>query len=160
MKLTTYRTWASALWLTAIGGKAAALWSRSSNWPLSIDADGLTLRYWRTVPCRRVPWSSISRIGVSRSYLDGHVCEMRIHHRGGVSKISVRGLRDGEEAVGAVLTMFKRKHRGRPIEDPTDIEPMTNDNRLAGDDRRSPRVKAARIARQYPEAHALARHSS
>jgi hypothetical protein len=107
MKVTlalTYRAWMLALFPTTLGLGTAALWWRSLNWPLRVDADGVTLRRHR-----RLPWSAISRIGVSRSYLDGRVCEMRIHHHGGsVAKIPVRGLRDGERVAGAILTMFKR----------------------------------------------------
>jgi hypothetical protein len=92
---------------TTLGLGTAALWLRSLSWPLRIDTEGLTLRYHR-----RLPWKSISRIGVSRSYLDGHAHEICIHHRGGVSKIPLRGLRDGELVADSILTMFKRT-RGR-----------------------------------------------
>jgi hypothetical protein len=87
------------------------------SWPLRIDADGLTLRYHR-----RLPWSSISRIGISRSYLDGHAREVRIHHRSGVNKIPLRGLRDGEMVADTILTMFKRTRGRRPNGIPTEIE--------------------------------------
>jgi hypothetical protein len=102
-----------ALLPTTLGVGTAALWWRSLNWPLRVEADGLTLRHHR-----KLPWTSISRIGVSRSYLDGHVCEMRIHHHGCVAKVSVRGLRDGEEVAGAILTMFKETRGTRPNADP------------------------------------------
>ena len=78
-----YRTWISLL-PTTFGAGIAALRQRSLSCPLSIDADGLNLGHHR-----KLPWTSIKKIGISRSYLDGYINEMRIHHRGGVSKISV-----------------------------------------------------------------------
>ena len=107
----------------------AALWLRSLNRPLSVDADGLTLRYHR-----RLPWSSIKKIGISRSYLDGHVSEMRIHHRGGVSKIKVRELRDGEKVVGMVLTMFKLTRRAGTGSELRANEPAPDITRFVGGD--------------------------
>lgn len=110
MLAPSYRAWMLALFPATLGVGTAALWWHSLNWPLRVDADGVTLRRHR-----KLPWSTITRIGVSRSYLDGHMCEMRIHHHGGsVAKIPVRGLRDGEKVAGAILTLFKRTRGTRP----------------------------------------------
>jgi hypothetical protein len=125
----SYRAWMLALFPTTLGVGTAALWWRNLNWPLRIDADGATLRGHR-----RLPWSAISRIGVSRSYLDGHVCEMRIHHHGGsVAKIRVRDLRDGEQVAGAILTMFKRA-RKPPDRRRAKIEQIPEENGFLGHD--------------------------
>jgi hypothetical protein len=108
----SYRTWMLALIPTTLGVGTAALWLRSLKWPLRIDAAGLTLRYhgW-------VDWRSVRKIGVSRSYLDGHVSQIRIHHEGGgVSKISVQGLQDGQKVVRTILAMFEQAHRLRALE--------------------------------------------
>ena len=94
-----YRPWMLALFPTTLGVGTLALWWRSLNWPLRIDSDGVTLRRHR-----RLLWNSINRIGVSRSYGDGHVSEMRIHHHGTVSRIPVHGLRDGDEVAAAIIT--------------------------------------------------------
>jgi hypothetical protein len=119
-----------------VGVGTVALWWRRLNRPLRIDAEGLTLRHHR-----RLPWSAISRIGVSRSYLDGHVFEMRIHHHGTVSKIPLRGLRDGEEIAGIILTMFKGKRRTRPNRDANEIAPIAAETRLAGPDQFANQVR-------------------
>jgi hypothetical protein len=121
----SYRTWMLALLPATLGVGTAALWLRSLSWPLNIDADGLTLRYHR-----RLPWSAIKRIGVSRGYLDGHVCEMRIHHHGGVSRIRIRELRDGDEVAGMILTMFKRTRRAHGGEGPRAVEPTPDITRF------------------------------
>jgi hypothetical protein len=124
----SYRTWMLALLPTTLGVGTAALWLRSLSWPLSIDADGLTLRYHR-----KLRWSSMRKIGVSRSYLDGHVGEIRIHHRGGVRRIPLRGLRDGERIAEMIITLFKQTRRGDAGDAPTTGGPDIT--RFAGDDR-------------------------
>jgi hypothetical protein len=126
---SSYRLWMLALFPTTLGVGTVALWWRSLDWPLRIDADGVTLRHHR-----RLPWNAISRIGVSRSYLDGHLCEMRIHHHGTISRIPVRRLRDGEEVAGAILTMFKRTRGTRQSGTATDLEPIRDETPLAGPD--------------------------
>jgi hypothetical protein len=98
-----YRTWMVLLLPSTLGLGSAVLWLRSLHWPVDIDPTGLTLRSHR-----RVAWSSIRRIGVSRSYLDGHISEMRIHHHGGVSKIPIGALEDGERVARIILAMFAR----------------------------------------------------
>jgi hypothetical protein len=103
-----YRMWMFALFPTTLGVGTAALWLRSLSWPLRIDAAGLTLRHRR-----RVDWQSVRKIGVSRSYLDGHVGEMRIHHDRGICKIPLQGLKDGEEVAETILSMFKQVDRAR-----------------------------------------------
>jgi hypothetical protein len=123
-----YRLWMLALFPTTLGVGTLALWWRSSNWPLRIDADGVTLRRHR-----RLLWNSISRIGVSRSYGDGHVSEMRIHHHGTVSRIPVHGLRDGDEVAAAIITMFKRA-RGHATGRMTKVMPVADETSLAGPD--------------------------
>jgi hypothetical protein len=104
-----------------------ALWERSLNCQLRLDEDGLTLRH-----NRKVPWNSICKIGVSRNYLDGHVSEVRIHHSGGINKISIRGLRDSETVVRDMLTIFERTRRSRAVTDRPIMDPSPNINSVAG----------------------------
>lgn len=101
-----YRIWLLALLPTTLGVGTLLLWLRSLNWPQSIDAGGITLRY-RRYP-RRVPWHSIRNICVSCSYLDGHVKEMRLHYADGTSKIPVDSLQGGQEVVRTILAMFEQ----------------------------------------------------
>jgi hypothetical protein len=96
-----------ALLPSTLGLGTALLWLHSMHWPLDIDPAGLTLR-----SRRRVAWRSIRRIGVSRSYLDGHISEMRIHHDGGVSKIPINSLENGDRVARIILAMFARIDRG------------------------------------------------
>jgi hypothetical protein len=112
-----YRMWMFALFPTTLGLGSAALWLRSLSWPLRIDATGLTLRHHR-----RVDWRAIKRIGVSRSYLDGHVSQLRIHHDGGVSKVPLHDLQDGEKVARTILDMFQQTHRVRALEQRVDAE--------------------------------------
>ena len=142
-----YRTWMLALLPKTLGVGIAALWLRSLSRPLSIDADGLTLRH------HKLPWASIKRIGISRSYLDGHISEVRIHHRGGVSKIPVRELRDGERVAGIILTMFKRTLAARTGEELRDIEPMPDITRFEGSDRLT--IQHVQVARHSPSRDTL-----
>ena len=102
-----YRAWMVALLPSTLGLGTAVLWLHSMHWPLDIDPAGLTLR-----SRRRVAWRSIRRIGVSRSYLDGHISEMRIHHDGGVSKIPINSLENGDRVARIILAMFARIDRG------------------------------------------------
>jgi hypothetical protein len=139
----SYRTWLFALLPKTLGVGTAGLWLRSMDWLLRVDTDGLTLRYHR-----RVPWSSIKRIGISRSYLDGHVREVRIHHRGGVSKVPLGQLRDGEEVAGLILSMFKRTCEARTggnmkIPEPTRARFVARD-RLGSEDAPVARHRPAR----------------
>jgi hypothetical protein len=100
-----YRTWMVLLLPSTLGLGSAVLWLRTLPWPVEIDptGTGLTLRSHR-----RVAWSSIRKIGVSRSYLDGHISEMRIHHDRGVNKIPLNALEDGERVARIILAMFAR----------------------------------------------------
>jgi hypothetical protein len=105
-----YRTWMFVLFPSTLGLGSAALWLHSLNWPLELDEAGLTLRNHR-----QVSWAAIRKIGVSRSYRDGHVCQIRIHYCDGVSKIPVHALRDGQTVVRAILTMFANADRARAL---------------------------------------------
>ena len=117
-----------ALFPATLGVGTLALWWRSLNWPLHIDAEGVTLRRHR-----RLLWSSISRIGVSRSYRDGYVSGMRIHYHGTVSRISVHGLRDGDEVAAAIISMFKRA-RGQATGRIKKVMPVADETSLASPD--------------------------
>ena len=103
-----YRNLMIALFPTTLGLGTAVLWLYSLGWPLSIDEGGLTLRNHR-----RVHWYSMRNIAVSRSYLDGHVSEICIHHEGGTSKIPVDRLQDGQDVVRIILAMFEHVNRAR-----------------------------------------------
>jgi len=103
-----YRTWMFVLFPSTLGLGSAALWLHSLNWPLELDEAGLTLRNHR-----QVSWAAIRKIGVSRSYRDGRVCQIRIHYGDGVSKIPVHALQDGQTVVRAILTMFANADRAR-----------------------------------------------
>jgi hypothetical protein len=95
---------------STLGLGSAALWLHSMNWPVEFDDAGLTLRNRR-----QVSWSAIRKIGVSRSYRDGHVSQIRIHYFDGVSKIPVRALHDGQTVVRAILTKFADVDRARVL---------------------------------------------
>ena len=103
-----YRTWMFALLPSTLGLGSALLWLHSMYWPLEIDEAGITLRNYR-----RVGWHSIRRIGVSRSYLDGHVSAIRIHYDRGVSKKPIRALADGDRVARVILGMFALTNRNR-----------------------------------------------
>jgi hypothetical protein len=96
-----YRNWMMALFPTTLGLGTALLWLCTLNCPQSIDETGVTLRYGR-----RVGWCSIRKIGVSRSYFDGHVSQVRIYYDGGASKIPVARLQDGQDVVRIILAAF------------------------------------------------------
>jgi hypothetical protein len=96
-----YRSWMLILFPATLGLGTAALWFHSRNWPLNIDEGGVRFRSHR-----HVAWNSIRKICVSRSYLDGHVSQMRIHHTGGVSRVPVDGLDDGQRVVKTILSFF------------------------------------------------------
>jgi hypothetical protein len=120
-----YRMWMYVLAPTTLGVGTAALWLRSLNWPLRVDATGVTLRHHY-----RVSWQAITKIGVSRSYLDGHVSQMRIHHDGGVCKIPVHDLQDGERVARTILTMFEQAHRPpRALERLAEVESIATRRR-------------------------------
>jgi hypothetical protein len=101
-----YRMWMFTLFPPTLGLGTAALWLSSLSWPLRIDASWLTLRHHG-----RLAWQSITKIGVSRSYLDGHVAQLRIHHDGGVNKIPIHELQDGAEVARTIITMFAQARR-------------------------------------------------
>jgi hypothetical protein len=105
-----YHIWMFVLLPTTLGLGTAALWARSLNWPLSVDANGITLRHRG-----RVPWKSIRKIKVWRDYLDGHVSRIDIHRHRRICKVPVRALQDGEKVVETILSMFKVAHRARQI---------------------------------------------
>ena len=105
-----YRTWMFVLFPSTLGLGSVALWLRSMNWPLELDKSGLTLRNRR-----QVSWAAIRKIGISRNYRDGHVCQIRIHYGDGVSKIPVHALQDGQRVVRTILTMFAKADRTRAL---------------------------------------------
>ena len=124
-----YRTLMLVLFPVTLGLGTAVLWLRSLNLPLSIDEMGITLRHRR-----RVAWDSIRKIGLSRSYLDGRVSQIRIHHAGGICKIPVRALEDGQEVAKTIIAMFEQ----RASQNPAESGPMLDRD---GD----PRVTARRL---------------
>ena len=103
-----YRLWMYALFPMTLGVGTAALWARSRDWPLDVDADGLTLRHHR-----RVSWNSIGKISVRRDYCDGRISRIDIHHDDRVSKIPVSALHDGEQVAEVILTSFKHAQNDR-----------------------------------------------
>jgi hypothetical protein len=103
-----YRLWMIALLPSTLGLGSAVLWLHSLNWPRTLDEGGLELRNHR-----KVKWHSITRIGVSRSYLDGHVSEIRIHYNGGTSRIPSNGLQNGQTVVRTILATFAQTDRAR-----------------------------------------------
>ena len=127
-----YRTLMLVLFPVTLGLGTAVLWLRSLNLPLSIDEMGITLRHRR-----RVEWDSIRKIGLSRSYLDGRVSQIRIHHAGGICKIPVRALEDGQEVAKTIIAMFEQ----RASQNPAESGPMLDRDNIIGD----PRVTARRL---------------
>jgi hypothetical protein len=114
-----YRNLMLVLFPATLGLGTAVLWLRSLSWPLSLDEAGIMLRHRR-----RVEWHSIRKIGLSRSYLDGRVSQIRIHHAGGICKIPVHGLKDGQLVARTILAMFGQVKRARASQDSARTEPM------------------------------------
>jgi hypothetical protein len=106
-----YRTWMMALLPTTLGLGSLLLWLRTLAWPLTVDEAGITLR-----GRRRVGWGEITKIGVSRSYLDGHISQIRIHYGRRVSRVPTRFLRDGRGVAELILTSFQLSRRLRPTD--------------------------------------------
>jgi hypothetical protein len=86
----------------------AIIWLRRSKWPLEINETGLTLRNRR-----RISWRSIRKIGVSRSYLDGHISQIRIHYKGEISRVPIEAIQDGDKIARVILAMFAALERAR-----------------------------------------------
>jgi hypothetical protein len=103
-----YQTWMLALVPLSLGLGTAFLWLRSLDWPLDVNDEGLIFRNHR-----QVMWSSITKIGVSRHYRDGHVSEIRIHSDAGINRIPAYVLRDGQKVVSIILAMFEEADRAR-----------------------------------------------
>jgi hypothetical protein len=99
-----YRIWMLALLPATLGLGTAALWIYSLNWPCSIDDGGLNFRYRR-----KVPWRRIRKLIVMRGYLDDRAWRIDIHHRGGVCRIPLYTLQEGDKVGRAILEMFKQK---------------------------------------------------
>ena len=106
-----YRGWMLVLFPTTLGFGTVLLWMRSLRWPLQIDEGGLTLRC-----LSRVEWRSIRRIGVTRSYLDGHISQLRIHDGRGRFSIPVHDLRDGQNVARTILTQYERRCGTKSVE--------------------------------------------
>ena len=101
--------WRRLLALPATQGvSSVVLWLRRSKWPLEITETGLTLRNRRSVA-----WRSIRKIGVSRSYRDGHISQIRIHYKGEISQVPIDALQDGEQVARVILAMFAALERAR-----------------------------------------------
>jgi|HubBroStandDraft_6_1064221.scaffolds.fasta_scaffold959493_2 hypothetical protein len=97
-----------ALLRAPLGLGTDAGWLGNYGRRLRIDAVGVTLHRYS-----RIEWRSVRRVGVSRSYIDGHACQVSLHHEGGVSRIDVQSLPDGERIVQIILAMFKQAHRSQ-----------------------------------------------
>ena len=104
----SYRLWMLALLPATLGFGSAVLWIRSMNWPREINSRGLVLgaRRFRN-------WESITKVGVSRNYRDGHISEVRVHYQGGASRIPVGALEEGDKVARAILSVFVQKERLR-----------------------------------------------
>ncbi|MGE3148687.1 MAG: hypothetical protein AB7K04_06415 [Pseudorhodoplanes sp.] len=98
-----YRVLMAALLPVTLGVGTIALWALSRKWPLVVDAEGITLRHHR-----KVPWGSISKIGLRRDYLGGQVSRIDIHHDHGTSRIPTCNLHDGERVAADILYLFKQ----------------------------------------------------
>ena len=103
-----YRGLMLVLFPITLGIGTAVLWLLSLNWPLSIDEAGLTFRHRRCVK-----WDAVRKIGLSRSYLDGRVSQIRIHHDRGMCKIPVQRLEDGQQVARTIVAMFEQVKRSR-----------------------------------------------
>jgi hypothetical protein len=114
-----YRSWMLILFPATLGLGTAALWFRSRNWPLNIDEGGVRFRSHR-----HVAWNSIRKISVSRSYVDGHVSQMCIHHAGGISKVPVHGLDDGQRVVRTILGFFAQINSTTSVDDHLQGKPV------------------------------------
>ena len=120
-----YWNWVIDLFRTIPGAGVIGLWRRGLNYPL-VDEAGLTL-------CRQcqIDWRTIRKIGVSRSYVDGHFSEIRIHHLCGISKIPVHGLQNGQALVRTILNKFEQVNRTRarahqaPAQPAQGLSPLT-----------------------------------
>jgi hypothetical protein len=99
-----YRIWMLALLPVTLGLGTAALWIYSLNWPCSIDDGGLNFRYRR-----KVPWRTIRKLIVMRGYLDDRAWRIDIHHRGGVCRIPLYTLQEGDKVGSAILEMFNQR---------------------------------------------------
>jgi hypothetical protein len=104
----SYRLWMLVLLPATLGVGSMILWIRARNWPREIDASGLLLGGRRILD-----WESITKIGVSRNYRDGHISEVRLHYKGGESRIPVRALERGDKVARAILTTFTQMERLR-----------------------------------------------
>ena len=101
----SYRMWMLVLFPATAGLGTVALWLRSMNWPLRIDEQGVVLRHHG-----RVNWHSVTKLGLSRSYVDGRCSQIRIHYGWGTSKVPVDALEDGQAVVRAIVTFFEQAH--------------------------------------------------
>jgi hypothetical protein len=93
---------------TTLGVGTVTLWARALNWPRSVDADGLALRYGR-----RIPWSSVKEIAVRRSYLDGKTVRLDIRHKRGISRIPVHAIENGSAVADRICSLFRDRARAR-----------------------------------------------
>jgi hypothetical protein len=100
-----YRFWMLALLPTTLGLGTALLWLRSLNWPRGVDTDGFTLRFRR-----KVLWKAVDKISVQSDYYDTHVVRIDIHHGGGVYRVPVRSLLEGESIAKMIIAAFKQSH--------------------------------------------------
>jgi hypothetical protein len=97
-----------------------------------------------------VEWDSIRKIGLSRSYLDGRMSQIRIHHAGGICKIPVHGLQDGQLVARTILAMFEQVKRARAPQHPARIEPMLGRENL-GERRVMPARRQSMAVGYYPQ---------
>jgi hypothetical protein len=134
-----------ALFPATLGLGTAVLWLRSLSWPLSIDEAGIMLRHRR-----RVEWASIRKIGLSRSYLDGRVAQVRIHHSGGICKIPMHGLEDGQLVARTILAMFEQVKRARVSQNPARTEPTLGQENV-GERRVMPARRQSVAVGYYPQ---------
>jgi hypothetical protein len=146
-----YRIWMLLLLPVTLGLGTLVLWLRSLKWPRRIDDCGITLR------CRyRLDWGSIKRIGLSRSYVDGHCAEIRIHHAWGTSKVPVDDLQDGETVVQVMVEKFelartRRRHGKHQIASTSPDQERGSTQRGSAHRRRSIGGTRAIVVEMEPE---------
>src|SRR5580704_7066719 len=99
-----YRFWMLVLLPVTLGLGTALLWLRSLRWPSAIDDGGITLRDWR-----KVPWQAIDKIHVRKTYYGDRVTRLDIYHRsGGIDRIPICALQNGQTIAGTIVAAFKQ----------------------------------------------------
>jgi hypothetical protein len=104
-----YRFWMWLLLPLTLGLGTVILWAWALRWPRQLTTRGIRLRGGQFVD-----WSDIKRLGVTEGQFDHETIQLDLYFNGGVARVPVRYLDNGEQAAAAIRASVRNRMKAEP----------------------------------------------